>query len=264
MFKSIDAFRAKLDAGRICIGLGITFSDPAVTECMAASSDFFWIDLEHTPINLESLQAHLMAARAVDVPGLVRVPSLDIGMIKRVLDMGAPGLIVPQVRSAAEVRQVVSACRYQPLGDRGFGPRRASRYGGYAADKYVKMANRSLFVSVQIENTDAYRDLDSILKVPGLDSIVVGPYDLSASMGKIGRVNDPDVIGALENIATKARKAGLHVGIGMGIEEDFAVKAVGMGINWVQIGCDFHYLGHYTNQVLNGVRTRLGSKPADA
>src|SRR5687768_15481103 len=82
------------------------------------NSDFFWIDLEHTPLSLESLQTHLMAARAVQVPALVRVPGSEVGMIKRVLDMGAEGIIVPQVRSSREVRGVIEGCRYKPLGDR--------------------------------------------------------------------------------------------------------------------------------------------------
>ncbi len=126
MFKTVQAFRRKLDSGKFCIGAGITLSDPAVTEALGPGSDFFWIDMEHTPLNLESLQAHLIAARAVGVPALVRVPSSEVGLIKRVLDTGAAGLIVPQVRSVNEVRRVVESCRHKPQGYTGYRPRRAA------------------------------------------------------------------------------------------------------------------------------------------
>src|ERR1051326_6732481 len=114
MYSAIRAFRERLKAGRPCLGAAITISDPAVTEALGREVDFFWIDLEHTPLNLETLQAHLIAARAVNVAAIVRVPGSEVPFIKRVLDMGAPGIIVPQVRSAAEVKQVVDACRYKP------------------------------------------------------------------------------------------------------------------------------------------------------
>src|SRR5688572_9087445 len=129
MYTAIREFRRKLEAGRFCLGAAITLSDPAVTEALGRSVDFFWIDLEHTPLSLESLHAHLIAARAVNVAAIVRTPGSEVSFIKRVLDMGAGGIIVPQVRSASEVRTVIDACRYKPQGDRGYGPRRASNYG---------------------------------------------------------------------------------------------------------------------------------------
>src|SRR5437764_15313977 len=116
MFAAMRRFREKLDAGRLCLGAGISFTDPAVTEALADSVDFVWIDLEHSPIGVESLQAHLIAAKAGGTAALVRVPSSDVGWIKRVLDIGAPGIIIPQVRSVDEVRGVVAACRYPTMG----------------------------------------------------------------------------------------------------------------------------------------------------
>jgi hypothetical protein len=139
-------------------------SDPAVTEALGRTVDFFWIDLEHSPLGLELMQAHLIAARAVGVPALVRVPAAEAWFIKRVIDTGASGLIVPQVRSPDEVRSVVQACRYQPQGDRGYGPRRASNYGHDVG--YLETINRDLFVSVQIEHVEAVRALDEIAAVP--------------------------------------------------------------------------------------------------
>jgi len=241
MYATIRDFRKKMDAGRFCLGAAITLSDPAVTEALGGNVDFYWIDLEHTPLGLETLQAHLIAARAVEVPALVRVPGAEVWFIKRVLDTGAPGIIVPQVRSVAEVKMVVDACRYKPLGDRGYGPRRACNYG-QETEPYIKSSNQDLFVAVQIENIDGLREFDEIVKVRGLDSIVVGPYDLSASMGLMGQVTHREVTGAIERVIKTARAHGLYVGMGGGSQLDDALRAAEMGVQWLQAGSDFGYM----------------------
>jgi len=253
----VDRFRELLDSGRLCLGPAITFSDPAVTEALAPSVDFVWIDLEHNPISLESLTAHLIAARAGGAPALVRVPSSDVAWLKRVLDTGAEAVIVPQIRSADEVRQVVSACRYPPQGTRGFGPRRAADYGRRDAAEYVAEANTRVFVAIQIETAEAFRDLDAILAVPGFDSIVIGPYDLSGSMGMLGQVHHPTVVEAVGMIASKARAAGRYVGIGMAPDEEHALRAARQGVQWVQCGCDFGYMIQFAEGLYGRIRKRL-------
>jgi len=257
MFESIRAFRQKLKAGNFCLGAGITLNDPAVLECLGRFCDFFWIDLEHTCVGLESLQGHLIAARAVNLPALVRVPSFEVGIIKRVLDSGASGLIVPQVRSAEEVRAVVAASRYQPLGQRGFGPRRAAQYGEMDTDSYIREANRDLFVCVQIENVEAFAELDAILEVPHLDCIVVGPADLAASMGLMGHLDHPQVATAIASIVSRSRKAGLYVGMGMGTDGDYAVRAAKLGVHWVQCGGDFGYMAKCADDLFRSVRKQV-------
>src|SRR5262245_17135380 len=99
MWERIDGFRRKLEGGAFCLGPAVTLSDPVVTEALCDSVDFLWIDLEHAPTSLETLAAHLIAARAGGTPALVRVPSSDVAWIKRVLDVGAEAVIVPQIRS---------------------------------------------------------------------------------------------------------------------------------------------------------------------
>jgi 2-keto-3-deoxy-L-rhamnonate aldolase RhmA len=259
MFDAMNAFREKLRQGQTCLGTGITFSDPAVSEAIGRSADFLWIDLEHNPIGLEAMQAHLIAARAAGVAALVRVPGSEMPLIKRVLDSGAPGLIVPQVRSAAEVRAVVDACRYTPLGNRGYGPRRPANYGRIGGTAYMNASNRDLFVSVQIENTSALDELDAIVKIPHLDSLVVGPYDLSLSMGI--QVTHPHLHDAIRRIVTAAHKAGLFVGIGMGASDQaFAARAVELGVNWLQVGSDYSYMVHFADNLFASIRARLQPK----
>jgi len=259
MFQAIRTFRAKLAEGRFCLGVGITLNDPAVTESLGRHADFFWVDLEHTALGMESLQAHLMAARAVNVPALVRVPGSETWFIKRVLDTGANGLIVPQVRSAEEVKRVVDACRYKPLGDRGYGPRRASNYG--ADQHYLDTANKDLFVAVQIENMDALAEVESIAAIPGLDSLVLGPFDLAASMGFLGKPDHSQVQAAIKHVIGVAKSRGLKVGMGGPAQEDYAFRAAQTGVDWLQCGSDFEYMSQFIGPFFGRLHAKLSGGP---
>jgi 2-keto-3-deoxy-L-rhamnonate aldolase RhmA len=215
-----------------------------------------WIDLEHGTIGPEALLGHLIAARAAGTAALVRVAASGAARIKPVLDAGAGGIIVPQVRSAAEVRDVVADCRYPPLGRRGYGPRRPSDYGRDGGEDYLRAANESLFVCVQIENVDAMAEIDEIVATPGLDSVALGPADLSASMGRPLRTNDPAVLAAIRTVVTRAHAAGLSVGMGMGPAESQAREAFALGVDWVQCGGDFSYVVGYVDRLFAAIRAQ--------
>jgi 4-hydroxy-2-oxoheptanedioate aldolase len=242
MYATVARFRSALDEGHLCLGAGITLSDPAVVEALAPAVDFFWIDLEHTHLNYETVLAHLIAARAGDKPAFVRVRGSDASHIKPLLDMGAGGIIVPQVRSAEEVRSVVDTCRYAPAGNRGFGPRRAANYGRDGGDEWMAQVSKDVFVAVQVENAAAYAELDPIAAVEGLDSIVLGPYDLSVSLGLAGKLQHPKITEALERIVKTARQAGKYVGSGMGAYAQHAIAACDRGVQWIQCGDDYGYM----------------------
>jgi 2-keto-3-deoxy-L-rhamnonate aldolase RhmA len=255
MYEAMREFRRKLDEGVRCVGAGITFSDPAATEAIGRTADFFWIDLEHNPIGPEALLGHLIAARAVGAASLVRVAGSETALLKPILDAGAEGIIVPQVRSAAEVRHVVDDCRYPPLGRRGYGPRRPSDYGRDGGDAYIKSADEQVFVAVQIENVDALGELDAIVATPGLDSVVVGPYDLSGSLGKLGRIDDSEVVAAIREIVRVARAAGRYVGFGAGPSEEEATRCFALGAHWVQCGGDFSYMVRFVDRLFAQIRS---------
>jgi 2-keto-3-deoxy-L-rhamnonate aldolase RhmA len=240
--ETITKFRNTLEAGNICVGVGVTYSDPLVSDALGSSVDFIWIDLEHGGMSPESLGAHLLACRARNVPGIVRVPGGDTSIIKPVLDLGAEGIIVPQVRHMEEVKQLVADSRYPPLGRRGFGPRVPSNYGRDDGEDFVERANQNLFVAVMIETAEAMEALDDILAVPGLDSVVIGPKDLSWAVGTKGDMLHPQSIEAMRTIAQKARMAGRFVGAGMGPDPDFAFQLAQLGVQWLQIGLDCAHL----------------------
>ena len=256
MISHIGKFREKLRSGRLCLGSGITFCDPAVTEAIAGSVDFLWIDLEHNPASLETMLAHLIAANAAGTPSLVRVPSSDVAWVKRVLDCGAEGVILPRAYSAQEVADFVSACRYPPLGTRGFGPRRPTNYGRAGGPEYLERSNREVFVVAQIETTEAVGALDDIVKIAGLDSLVIGPNDLSGSMGLLGQVDHPDVLAAIRTIAHKAREAGLFVGSGLGANPEYAQTLADLGVQWLQPGSDFEFMIRGVDRVFADIRSR--------
>ncbi|MEK6258337.1 MAG: aldolase/citrate lyase family protein [Planctomycetota bacterium] len=238
----INRMREKLRAGELVLGAGISFCDPTVTEALAPLVDFVWIDLEHNAMTTESMLGHLIAARAGGTASIVRIPSGDVGWIKRVLDSGAEGIILPRASSAQEVAAFVSACRYPPMGTRGFGPRRPMQYGRLPQQEYLQQANRDVFVVAQVETVELVADLDEVLKLEGLDSLVLGPQDLSGSMGRLGETTHPDVIEAMRTVASKAKAAGKFIGSGLGANPEFARVLIDCGVQWLQAGGDFEYM----------------------
>jgi 2-keto-3-deoxy-L-rhamnonate aldolase RhmA len=238
----INQMRAKLRAGDVVLGAGITLSDPTVTEALAAIVDFVWIDLEHNPTTTESMLGHLIAARAGGAASIVRIPNNDAGWVKRVLDCGAEGIILPRAYTAREVADYVSCCRYPPLGTRGFGPRRPMRYGLLAQQEYLEQANRDVFVAVQVETVELLVELDEVLRLDGLDSLILGPQDLSGSMGRLGQTTHPEVIAAMKMVAAKSKAAGKFIGSGLGANREFAKVLLECGVQWLQLGSDFEYM----------------------
>jgi 2-keto-3-deoxy-L-rhamnonate aldolase RhmA len=139
---------------------------------------------------------------------------------------------------------VVAACRFPPVGERGFGPRRASGYGGYPAGDFCERANRTVLVFAQVEHPDAVKELTEIVHIEGLDGIVIGPNDLANSMGHIANPMHPEVRTTIERIITETREAGLMSGIGQGIDLEMARIWIDAGVQWLQLGCDYEYLRH--------------------
>lgn len=253
---NIHKMRDKLRAGEIVLGAGITMTDPTITEAIAGSVDFVWIDLEHNAMTTESMLGHLIAARAAGVASIVRVPNNDVAWIKRVLDSGAEGIILPRSYSAKEVADFVSACRYPPLGTRGFGPRRPMQYGRMEQQAYLAQANRDIFVTAQVETVELLAEIDEVLKIEGLDSLVMGPQDLSGSMGRLGETTHPDVLDAIRTIARKAKAAGKSLGSGLGANPQFAKTLIECGVQWMQAGNDFEYMIKGCDRTFREIRGR--------
>ena len=172
---NIDRFKAKIARGELCVGTSITFTDPAISELVGdAGYDFTWIDMEHCPIDISTALNHVMAVRGTGAAPFVRVPAGDPIIIKPVLELHPAAIIAPQVQTVADVERVVAACKYPPVGIRGFGPRRGRGFGGQPYPEYLTDADEQIMVIVQIEHIDAVNALDEIVAVEGLDGLCVG------------------------------------------------------------------------------------------
>jgi 2-keto-3-deoxy-L-rhamnonate aldolase RhmA len=208
-----QSLKRKLRAGEASPGMWLRLSDPTVAE-LVGQLGFDWVvfDAEHVAYDLQPLQTILMAFNGSPTLPIIRVYTNDPAFIKRILDMGAGGVLIPQLTSAAEAKAAVAACKYPPAGIRGAGPRRASRYG-HVPD-YFTTADAQTVVFIMLETVGAMSELDEILKLPGLDGLVIGPTDLSMGMGFHGDFNHEPVQAALESICAKAKAAGMPFGTG--------------------------------------------------
>ena len=247
-------FRSKLASGRVCLGTCITFADATVTEALSSVLDFVWIDTEHNPLTLERVQSHIMATKGSETTPLVRVAANDPVLIKPVLDIGAAGVIVPLVRTADDVRLAVAACRYPPEGIRGYGPRRPAGYGRLGGPEFCQAANAAVITIVQIEQVEALHNLDQILRVPGLTSVVVGPNDLAASLGYTGQPRHPEVLKAIDTVIAKARSAKVPAGVAVGDNPELLIEWVDKGAGWLAIAADFMLLLRSAVQLTQCVR----------
>jgi 2-dehydro-3-deoxyglucarate aldolase/4-hydroxy-2-oxoheptanedioate aldolase len=171
---------------------------------------------------------------------VIRVPTGEEGPIKKALDIGADGIIVPMVNSARAAEKVVQLCKYPPVGRRGVGYARAHGYGR-TFESYMDRANDTVAVIVQAEHIEAVENIDEIVDVPGVDAVLVGPYDLSASMGKTGQVTDPEVLEAIAQVRTACESAQMSLGIFAG-SADAAQPFVQQGYTLIAAGTDALFL----------------------
>jgi 2-dehydro-3-deoxyglucarate aldolase/4-hydroxy-2-oxoheptanedioate aldolase len=227
-------FRKRLLDGKLLVGSLITIASPEVAEIMAAVGfDWLFIDTEHSPFDAHGAQKLMQAAGPV-CPCVVRVPACNQVWIKKALDSGASGIIAPQINSAAEAEALVRMCKYPPDGNRGVGIGRAHQYG-LEFNEYMEQANDEIAVIVQAETAHALKNISDIVQVTGVDAIFIGPYDLSASLGKMGQLTDPEVEQAIQTIAQVCRTAGIRLGIFAAtakeiepfIEQNYTLLAIG-------------------------------------
>lgn len=197
------------------LGTWITVPHRFFVEVAAnAGLDWICIDLEHTTIDLDQAGQLIAVAKAKGLAALVRLTNLDPNLIKRIMDAGATGIIVPMVNSVEQAIEAYQAMQYPPLGKRGVGLSTAQDFGA-KFQEYISWLKENSIVIVQIEHIDGVKNFEKILSRPEVDGFIVGPYDLSASLGKPGQFQDPDFQKAMEEIErvqSKISKArGIHI-----------------------------------------------------
>ena len=218
----MEKFRRKLRDGQNLVGMMHFTGSPMIVECMASAGlDFVNIDLEHSPIDLD-LVAHLIrAADAAGITPFVRVPDVDSGLIKKLLNLGAKGIIIPHATVDA-CRRAVAAVRYEPEGIRGSCP--AIRAAGYSQpdwQEYTRVANRNLTVIPLLEDSAVIDEIDTVLAMDGIDIVFLGPFDYSISLGVPGATfDDPLMERGLKGLVEAAERHGKYVMTSVGAKID--------------------------------------------
>jgi 2-dehydro-3-deoxyglucarate aldolase/4-hydroxy-2-oxoheptanedioate aldolase len=234
------------------VGTLITLPAPEVAEIMSTIGyDWLFIDTEHGAFDAQSAQGIL---QAVDhrSPCIVRIPANDEVWIKKALDIGAVGIIAPGVKSGAEAERIVQLCKYPPRGARGVGIGRAHGYG-LNFKEYVANANDETAVILQAENSEAVKNISDIVKVAGVDAILVGPYDLSASMGKMGQVQDAEIQSAIAVVAESCHANGLPPGIFVDSAES-AAPYIQQGFSLIAISTDCLHMARAAREELMAIK----------
>lgn len=256
-----ESFRDRLRSADLMLGTWVGTIDPMIIEAMASSAvEFLVIDGEHGALGRQGILLSLIAARAGGARTLVRVGGDDPVHVMEALDNGADGVIVPRVRSVADVERAVDLCKYPPVGSRGFGPRQAGGYYRHE-DRYLEEANTSTTLLVQIETAEAYADIDGILAVEGLDGVLVGRNDLALSMGLPRDHEDPQLLQIVKDVLGRARDRGMVRAIAAGIDPLAPAALRDLGANVVAAGADLEFVVHGLDAFLREATERLEGEP---
>jgi len=244
--KKSKTLKQKIINRDITIGSWVTIGNNAIAEILAnAGFDWLVVDLEHTTISLEQAGEIIRTIELSGVPSLVRLTSNDENQIKRVMDAGAQGIVVPMVQDAGDAMRAIAATRYPPLGNRGVGLARAQQYGASFKEHLAWQAdiNSGPIVVVQIEHIEAVDNLKEILSVSGVDAFIIGPYDLSCSMGIPGEFENPKFIKTMERIVKISSElnamSGLHV---VEPDKEKLNKAIEAGHKFIAYSVDIRML----------------------
>jgi len=244
-----NSIRKKLENGDVTIGSWLNFAHTSNAEILASAGfEFVGIDMEHSVIDLYDMQNVIMAIESAGACPLVRLTGNDPNQAKQVMDAGSYGVIIPMVKTAEEAEMAVRSVKFPPQGIRSVGIGRAHKYG-YAFDEYFQNANQDSLVIVQIEHIDAVKQIDTIFSVEGVDGYMIGPYDLSGSMGIAGQVRHPDVLKVQREVVAAAKQHGIAPGIFIVYPEMGAMKEyLSEGYQFFVIGSDLVFLSEYTKQ----------------
>jgi 2-keto-3-deoxy-L-rhamnonate aldolase RhmA len=249
--------RQRLDAGEPVFG--ITLTTPAVDAAVRAASagfDFLWLELEHSPITLETVRHIVLATRGLPAVPMARVPVNEIWTAKRALDSGVHGVIFPFTSTAALAAQAVAACRYPPAGRRGSGAGLATA-SWPGAGSYYDSADANIVTVAIIEEASALDEIETIAATPGLDVVFVGTSDLSFSMGFRGRQDEPELTRAIERVRDAARAHGKAAGR-PAPDAALARRFVDEGFTFFQAGSDLGFLERGMREFLEPVGRSAG------
>jgi 2-keto-3-deoxy-L-rhamnonate aldolase RhmA len=242
-----------LKEGKVVIGATVTAANPDIAATLAGVGfDFLWIEMEHSPLTLETVRSMILATRGLKAMPFTRVPVNEPWMAKRALDIGSLGVIFPFTSTQALAEQAVKSCKYPPLGIRGYGPGLASSRWGMSGGDYAKFANENVLVVVIIEQKQAIDNIEAIASVPGIDVLFIGANDLSYSLGVGGKTNDPIVEEAVSKVLAAGKKYNIPVGYPAGNPAEIN-KRIAQGFRFFQASSDLSLMATAARDLLSKV-----------
>lgn len=249
------SFKQKLKNKELTIGSWLSIANPAIAEIMAKSGyEWLAIDMEHSSLSIDQCQELIRVIDLCNVSPLVRVGANDPLLIKQAMDAGAHGVIVPMVGSKADAQNVVNAVHYPPKGNRGVGLSRAQGYG-QSFEEYKQWLEKESIIIAQIEHIDGVHNLDEILDVEEIDAVIVGPYDLSGSIGDPGNFDTDEMKKALSKIEAVTLNKGVSLGYHVVFPKAQAAKEmIAKGYNLIAFGVDFLFLGESCKEGLKNIQ----------
>jgi 2-keto-3-deoxy-L-rhamnonate aldolase RhmA len=255
------AFHQRLRGRQTLFGGWTSIGHPQITETFTtAGLDFIGIDIEHSTISLEQSLAIIAASQAAGTVCLPRIASHNAEAIKRLLDSGADGIIVPMVATPAEVESIISWIKYPPRGRRSFGVARAQRYG-FDFPVYAKRWNDISSIIIQIETVEGIENIEKMLAYDEIDGAMVGPYDLSGSLGIPGEIDHPKVHEATRHVNEICRKMGRACGTHL-VDPTAAsmAKAIAEGFTFTVLASDVFLLAQWSRRMRQQIEEARGGK----
>lgn len=244
----------------VIIGSWINTISPVCAEIMSSAGfDYLVVDAEHSSADFTQTQAIFQAIKAANpnCSPMVRMPGNRYAETKRYLDAGAAGVIAPFVNTKEDAHELIRSVKYPPQGDRGLGFGRSLGYG-FAVEEYLAEANKRSFIVVQIEHIQGVENLDAILSVEGIDAAIIGPYDLSASMGLTAQFDHPEYLMARNRVLEGCRKNGVRAGIHVvQPEPDEALERIREGYSMIAYSLDITMLGVSCRSGLHAIRNGM-------
>lgn len=247
----MSSLKKRLKAGELALGTWITINHPDVVDALSELPfDWFVFDMEHAPIEISDVEVLMMPLKGTDISPIIRVPWNDMITVKRALDAGAEGILVPWVSTRREAEEAVSYASYPPRGVRGAGPRRAIRYGGRSfLDYYRSFEENERILILQIETAKALENLEEIISTPNIDAVYVGPLDLSVSLGIPLQYGHPKFEEALKRVIRICEKYGVAPGI-HGFSIDHVKKLTSQGFRFIALMTDIGVMRRAFREIL--------------
>ena len=248
----------KLTNNKLTIGSWITIGHISIPEILSnAGFDWLVIDIEHSSIDHSMVHTLISVIQSKNIAALVRVNKNEETVIKRVLDAGADGIIVPKVCSCIDARLAVKYAHYPPSGERGVGLYRAQNYG-YSFNEYNAWLQSSSVIIAQIEHKEAVNNINEIISTPGIDGVMIGPYDLSGSLGSPGDFSNLDYLSAIKRVETQCKKhdfpLGAHV---IQPDERLLSEKIKEGYTFLAFSTDFFFLGNSAVEKIKNLKSKL-------